>query len=305
MERRIVVVLHPHREAARIAAVTVCRKLAEAHVTPLILATDHRGLVEFNHGLDEYISVIDDTDGPLEGVELVMVLGGDGTILRAAERFHGTQVPIMGINLGHVGFLAESERKDLALAVQRALDRDYEVEQRMAIDITVSLRGEVLHRNWALNEATIEKSRDTSMIELVLGVDQRPLTSFGADGIIVATPTGSTAYAFSAGGPIVWPTVEALLVVPISAHALFSTPMVIAPGSAITVDFTSQQPEASAVLWCDGRRILDVPLGARLDVERSQTTVAFARLNMGKFSERLVAKFHLPTAGWRGIAETA
>ncbi|MYM19596.1 NAD kinase [Brevibacterium sp. 5221] len=300
----MVVVLHPHRAAARAAALTVCARLAAEGIEARMLESDYRALVEYEDQPEVPISVIPDSapNPDSADVELVMVLGGDGTILRAAEHFHGSQVPIMGINLGHVGFLAESERKDLELAVRRAADRDYEVEQRMALDIAVSLGDEVIHRGWALNEATIEKSRDCSMIELALGVDARPVTSFGADGVILATPTGSTAYAFSAGGPIVWPEVEALLMVPISAHALFAKPMVVAPDARLGVEFASVQPDASAELWCDGRRILDLPRGARIEAVKSATPVPLARLNMGEFSDRLVAKFHLPVAGWRGPA---
>ena len=171
-----------------------------------------------------------------------MVLGGDGTILRAAERFHSFDVPVMGINLGHVGFLAESESADMEETVRRAVARDYDIEQRMSLDITVRVDGEIVHRAWALNEATVEKGPGTQMIELSIGIDDRPVSTFGCDGAILATPTGSTAYAFSAGGPIVWPDVEALLMVPISAHALFAKPLVTGPSSVIAVEHVARHP---------------------------------------------------------------
>jgi NAD+ kinase len=166
----------------------------------------------------------------LPDVELVMVLGGDGTILRAADLVREVDVPLLGVNLGHVGFLAESERADLAQTVEWIARRDYTVEERMTIDVQVWVRGQKIWHTWALNEAAIEKANRERMLEVVTEVDQRPLTTFGCDGIVLATPTGSTAYAFSAGGPVVWPEVEALLIVPISAHALFA-PFRTAPAS--------------------------------------------------------------------------
>ena len=168
----------------------------------------------------------------LPDVELVMVLGGDGTILRAAELVREVDVPLLGVNLGHVGFLAESERADLAQTVEWIARRDYTVEERMTIDVQVWVRGQKIWHTWALNEAAIEKGNRERMLELVTEVDERPLSSFGCDGVVLATPTGSTAYAFSAGGPVVWPEVEALLIVPISAHALFAKPLVVSPAVA-------------------------------------------------------------------------
>src|SRR5699024_9843926 len=177
----------------------------------------------------------------------------------AAERFHGSGVPLMGVNLGHVGFLADSEREDLAAAVHRASQRDYSVEERLALDVSVWHEGENIFNAWALNEATIEKTSKSRIVDVVLGVDARPVSSFGCDGVILATPTGSTAYSFSAGGPIVWPEVEALILVPISAHALFAEPLVVNPNSRLGVEISPGNPDFSAVLWCDGRRALELP----------------------------------------------
>lgn len=302
MNRSIILALHPHREAARSAALTVARMLESKGITPVMLASEHRTLISYTGPIDTHIHVVDDDymSGSAGESELVMVLGGDGTMLRAARHFHRSQIPIMGVNLGHIGFLAESERKDLKTAVTRAAARDYTVEPRMALDITVSKGGRVLHRDWALNEVTIEKNRASAMIEVVLGVDQRPVSSFGCDGVILATPTGSTAYAFSAGGPIVWPEVEAMLMVPISAHALFTKPLVVAPTSRLGVEYLDASHLGCASLWCDGTQVFDVEPGSRLEAVRSATPVHFARLNDGPFTDRLVAKFQLPVAGWRG-----
>lgn len=236
-----------------------------------------------------------------EGVhsaEAVMVLGGDGTILRAAELTRGTEVPLLGVNLGHVGFLAESEREDLRAAVQRLAAGDYEVEERATIEVTVHLPGTADPVvGWALNEATVEKATRDRMLEVAIGVDGRPLSSFGCDGVVMSTATGSTAHAFSGGGPVVWPDVDAVLLVPLSAHALFARPLVIGPRSRYTVDVLTQST-VEGVLTCDGRREIRLPRGSRV-VVRQGGTVRLARLSSAPFTDRLVSKFNLPVSGWR------
>ena len=232
-----------------------------------------------------------------EGVELVFALGGDGTLLRAAELARPAKVPLLGINLGKVGFLAEAEADDLDAAVRHAVVREYTVDERLTLDVILEADDEVLAESWALNEASVEKGLREKMLEVRVDVDGRPLSRYGCDGVVCATPTGSTAYAFSAGGPVVWPEVEALLLVPISAHALFSRALVTSPESTITI---SVDPHAtSAVLSCDGRRIYDVPPGARITVRRGALPVRVVRLRPRPFTDRLVAKFALPVGGWR------
>jgi NAD+ kinase len=238
-----------------------------------------------------------------EGAELVIVLGGDGSLLRAAEFSRPAGVPLIGVNLGHVGFLAEAEPDGLADAVDRVVSGDYAVEERMTIDVTVRSNGAVLASTWALNEATVEKAARERMVEVITEVDGRPLSRWGCDGVVCSTPTGSTAYAFSAGGPVVWPEVEALLMVPISAHALFAPPMVVSPRSVLAIELIVASETSGAVLWCDGRRKVDLPPGARVEVRRAELPVLLARLQgpgPGGFTDRLVAKFGLPVAGWRG-----
>jgi NAD+ kinase len=240
---------------------------------------------------------------PEQNLELVMVLGGDGTILKAAEIVRESATPLMGINLGHVGFLAESEREGLSHAVARVVAKDYLVKERFTLDVRVLVGGKEVYRTWALNEATVEKSAAERMLEVVVEIDRRPLSSFGCDGIIMATPTGSTAYAFSAGGPVVWPSVDAMLMVPLSAHALFSRPMVISPRSLLAVEVMDRSA-GTGVLWCDGRRTHDLPVGARVEVSKSAKSVRLARLRQGPFTDRLVRKFSLPVTGWRGPEST-
>jgi NAD+ kinase len=291
--RRVVVLPHMGRQAAVQAAEDVVLGLAAAGLQPVFLGDRSEALsAEARAAL-----VLADEEYPLTDAELVVVLGGDGTILRAAEVVRGSDVPLLGVNLGHVGFLAEAERDDLVETVQRIAARDYEVEERMTLDVLVELDGAEIGRTWAVNEASVEKANRERMIEVVLEVDGRPVTEFGCDGVVLATPTGSTAYAFSAGGPVVWPEVEALLLVPLSAHALFARPLVVAPTSVPAVELI---PPAGGVLWCDGRRTLALPAGCRVEVRRSDLPVRLARLSRPPFTDRLVAKFGLPVHGWRG-----
>jgi NAD+ kinase len=206
---------------------------------------------------------------------------------------------MLGLNLGHVGFLAEAESDDLETLIDAVIAREYVVEDRLALDVVASWDGAVQSRGWALNEASIEKTSRERMLELVVEVDGRPLSRWGCDGVVFATPTGSTAYAFSAGGPVVWPEVEALLLVPLSAHALFARPMVTAPTSTLAVEVLADNRDG-AVLWCDGRRTLAVPGGARIEATGSSRPVRLARLRTAPFGDRLVAKFDLAVNGWRG-----
>jgi NAD+ kinase len=234
------------------------------------------------------------------GVEIVFALGGDGTLLRAAELARPYGAPLLGINLGRVGFLAEAEIHDLDQAVRDVVAREYSVDERLTVEVMAELGDIELARSWALNEVSVEKGARERMLEVLVDVDGRPLSRYGCDGVICATPTGSTAYAFSAGGPVVWPEVEALLLVPISAHALFSRPLVTAPTSTIVI--TVEPYAAGALMCCDGRRTFDLPPGARVTVRRGELPVRVVRLRPRPFTDRLVAKFGLPVVGWRGQA---
>ncbi|MEY4000140.1 MAG: hypothetical protein RLZZ626_495 [Actinomycetota bacterium] len=299
--RRVLVVTHTRREQALDAAAQVVASLSAAGLTAVMAPNELReNIAVAENRADVFASVeqlgLDCADTDLE---LAIVLGGDGTILKAAEMVRATATPLLGINLGHVGFLAESERDGLDEAVQRVVKRDYLVKNRLALEVSVFVGGEKVYESWALNEATVEKSARERMLEVVLEVDRRPLSSFGCDGIIVSTPTGSTAYNFSAGGPVVWPSVEALTVVPLSAHALFSRPLVVSPSSHIAVEVL-QRSAGHGVLWCDGRRTWELPPGARVEIVRSDTPVRLARLRQAPFTDRLVKKFGLPVEGWRG-----
>lgn len=305
--RYVLVVTHTGREDAVTSAQEVCAALVAAGVTPVmtrIELDEHTAFTNTQLAPNEVLSKVQvlGEHVPEDSLELAIVLGGDGTILKAAEIVRESQTPLLGINLGHVGFLAESERDGMADAVRRVVEKDYVVKERLALDVAVYVEGKEAFRTWALNEAAIEKNAREKMLEIVLEVDHRPLSSFGCDGIIMSTPTGSTAYSFSAGGPVVWPSVDALMVVPLSAHALFARPLVISPKSLIAVD-VMHRSAGSGVLWCDGRRTWDLPPGARVEVSRSAKPVRIARFRQGVFTDRLVRKFELPVAGWRGDAK--
>lgn len=297
--RYILVVSHTGRDDSLEASVQVCRQLAAAGAIPVLSDDERRDLLAYAPDLGVTLVLGDDVR--TDELELVIVLGGDGTILRAAEIVRGADVPMLGVNLGHVGFLAESERDDLAEAVARVLAGDYEVEERMTLAVRVKYDDEVVYEDWALNEASVEKASRERMIEVMVEVDRRPLSSFGCDGVVMSTPTGSTAYSFSAGGPIVWPTLDALLLVPLSAHALFAKPLVVTPDAALAVELL-ERTQAKGILWCDGRRAYDLLPGARVVVTRSPVPVKLARLHRSKFTDRLVGKFNLPVVGWRGPA---
>ncbi|MEU1973631.1 NAD kinase [Microbacterium sp. NPDC019599] len=297
-DRSILVVAHAHRPETVEAAQRVLTALRSAGARPVLAPEDGAELGPLLDDLDGVATLGEDVR--IDEIELAIVLGGDGTILRAAELVREGTAPVLGINMGHVGFLAEIERDDMDDAVRRVIARDYSVEERMALQVRVKDASDrVLYETWALNEATVEKASRERMLEVVIEIDGRPLSTFGCDGVVVSTPTGSTAYNFSAGGPVIWPTVEAIAVVPLSAHALFAKPLAVGPEHAVAIELL-QRNLGMGVLWCDGRRSLDLPQGARVVVRRSERPVRLARLHPASFTDRLVRKFRLPVEGWRG-----
>jgi NAD+ kinase len=242
--------------------------------------------------------VVPDDEAAADGAELVVAFGGDGTLLRAAEYARRDRTPLFGVNLGHVGFLAEADPMSLDLAATRIVDGDYEVEERLTLDVRVIRDGVEVLRDWALNDVSVEKDTREHMVNLILEIDGRPLSRWGCDGLVCATPTGSTAYAFSAGGPVVWPSVQAILVVPISAHALFARPLVVSPASTVAIEITDAA--SSAVMFCDGRRTHALHASDRIEIVPSTEPVRLVRLRSAPFTDRLVDKFQLPVQGWSG-----
>ena len=287
MSRSIILVLHPSRPEAHRLASEVVEKLAKEDIAVWSATEIDLAGVERKSN-QEILSSI-------KKHELVLVLGGDGTILRGAEIAHGTDIPVLGINLGHVGFLAQIKKPSVNELVMAIKNRSYKFEKRMTLAYKVLRSDSVVAQGWALNEVTVERSTE-AMIELFVQVDHRPLSRWGCDGVICATPTGSTAYAFSAGGPVVWPDVEALVLLPLAAHALFSDPMVVSPDSEIAIDVESE----TGVLSADGLRKFQILEGDRVLLTTEKLFISLAHLEDVAFTDRLVAKFRLPVDGWRG-----
>ena len=299
-QRFILVVSHAAQEATLEAAVEVCQQIQSQGAIPVLRELEVAAVTELAPELSSLVVL--EKDVAVTKIECAIVVGGDGTILRAAELLRGAAVPMLGVNTGHVGFLAETERDSIPQTVTRVLAKDYQVEERTTLSVRVKVANEVVFETWALNEATVEKASRERMLEVVIEVDRRPLSSFGCDGVVMSTPTGSTAYNFSAGGPVIWPSVEAITVVPLSAHALFARPLVVSPKADIAVEVL-QRSNGSGVLWADGRRTWHLPPGARVEASRSTIPVRLARFRQGPFNDRLVKKFSLPVDGWRGPVE--
>ncbi len=303
--REVLVVLHAGRPTNRYTAAAVARRLAADGVRLRMLGEEWREVAGLIGDLPAELAprVVDNRAGCAEGAEVALVLGGDGTLLRAAETARPVGVPLLGVNLGHVGFLAEAEQESLNEALRAIVERGYDVEERMTVEAVALVNGDEVARSWALNEVSVEKSSRERILEVVLEVDCRPVSAFGCDGVLCSTPTGSTAYAFSAGGPIIWPQVQALLLVPSNAHALFARPMVVSPDSQVAIEVAATG--SPAVLDCDGRRTAALPPGARVEVTRGATPVRMVRLDGRPFADRMVRKFDLPVRGWRGAPPRA
>jgi NAD+ kinase len=287
VSRKIILVLHPTRDEAHALAREVVNSLKD-HNFEILTSTD----VDISGVLK-----VSDADliANRKDAELVLVLGGDGTILRGAEIAHGSDLPVLGINLGHVGFLAQIEKPSIANLVEVIAKKSYSVEKRMTLAYKVVRGTSLLTNGWALNEVAVERNTE-AMIELFVQIDHRPLSRWGCDGVICATPTGSTAYAFSAGGPVVWPDVDALVLLPLAAHALFSDPMVVSPESEIAIDVESE----IGVLSADGLRKVQLLEGDRIILTSEKSFISLAHIDNAPFTDRLVAKFKLPVDGWRG-----
>ncbi|MGA0865953.1 MAG: NAD kinase [Candidatus Nanopelagicaceae bacterium] len=281
-QRQVLLVTHPTRKDSQAAAAQLAQKVSTS-VEFLSLSPDIPGVRQIP--LTELS----------RSVELAVVFGGDGTILRAAEIVSGKGIPILGVNLGHVGFLAQLDKPSMDRLATIIQEREFTTEDRLVVAYEVNRNGTVVADGFALNEVVVESPKP-EMVELFVHVDDRPLSRWGCDGVLIATPTGSTAYAFSAGGPVVWPAVEAMVLLPLAAHALFSRPMVIATTSTIGIDVESP----IAVLAADGYRRIDLLEGDRVKIQASAERIQLAHIDQSLFTDRLVAKFQLPVEGWRG-----
>lgn len=301
--RIVLLVVHTGRDEATETARRVQKVLGDNGIGLRLLSAEavDRGSLHLApddmRAMGTEIEVVDAEPSAAEGCELVLVLGGDGTFLRAAELARNAGIPVLGVNLGRIGFLAEAEAEAIDRVLEHVVARDYRVENRLTLDVAVLHKGRV-ERGWALNEVSLEKGPRLGVLGVVVEVDGRPVSAFGCDGVLVSTPTGSTAYAFSAGGPVLWPDLEAILVVPNNAHALFGRPMVTSPEATIAIE--TEAGGHDALVFCDGRREMVIPPGSRIEVTRCDTPVRWARLDSAPFTDRLVRKFRLPVTGWRG-----
>jgi NAD+ kinase len=289
--RSALVVTHTARAQIAKMAVSAAQQLASAGFEIRMVASDAAAC-----NRPEGVHVVDHAHAA-DDAEIVVAFGGDGTFLRAAELARPAGVPMLGVNFGHVGFLAGAEPDELTMTVDAIAERHYRVEDLMTIDAEIWLDNALVAEAWALNEASLERTSRERILEVAVAVDSRPLLRFGCDGVLCATPTGSTAYAFSAGGPIVWPNMDALIVVPNAAHALFARPIIVAPGSEVEIELL--RAGHSGVLSCDGRRSVDVPPGGRIRVRRGALPVRIVRMGHWSFADRLVTKFQLPVRGFR------
>lgn len=297
-DRLVLLVPHTGRSSNIDSAVLAAELLDAAGIKVRVLLNEEEDPIGSHPVLGRFEQVTHSHQAAA-GAELVLVLGGDGTFLRAADMAHAMDLPVLGINLGHVGFLAEWESDSLEDAVKRVIDRDYRVEDRMTLDVIVrDSDHQEIGRGWALNEVSVENLNRRGVLDATLEVDFRPVASFGCDGVLISTPTGSTAYAFSAGGPVLWPELDAILVVPNNAHALFAKPLVVSPQSTVAVESTSGTSPAMAVM--DGFRPLPMPPGSRVEIIRGERPVRWVRLDSLPFTDRLVRKLRLPVVGWRG-----
>ena len=279
--KKIALVVHPTRPAAIKFANNLAAEFLKKDIE---VVSNHPDLLAGSKAIAE-----------ISDISAVIVLGGDGTILRAAEIVKGHEVPIIGINLGNVGFLAEISEPSIAEIVKAVDSGSIHREPRLTLKYEIIRNGSVISQGWALNEVAVERSA-TRMLELFVQIDGRPLSKWGCDGVICATPTGSTAYAFSAGGPVVWPEVSALVLLPLAAHALFSRPMVVSPECEIVIDVLSND----AQIYADGLRQEEIQLSDRIVITKEKAKIQLAYVNAGNFTDRLVAKFKLPIEGWRG-----
>lgn len=292
MQRTVAVLVHPERDEAIDKA---AQFISDLHGMGF-------GFIVFPNDLDRLRDRVPSARiHPLDGTpaELAVVFGGDGTILRAAEWALPLGVPLLGVNLGHVGFLAELEPSDIHALPGVVAHRLYLVEERLALQVEVrDAGGDLTWSSMAVNEVSLEKLARERMLNVLVSIDERPLSRWGCDGVLVATPTGSTAYAFSAGGPVVWPDVRAMLVVPLAAHALFNRPMVLSPSSVVKLELPDDS-HTLGMLWCDGRRSHDLAPGEWVSVRSHRHQVRIARIGEQPFTTRLVKKFALPIDGWR------
>lgn len=282
---RIVIVAHHERGAAGALADRVVAWLRDRGHEVWMVSEDAVALDVAHLG----------SDRPAFEADLVLSLGGDGTMLRAVHLLDGAPVPLLGVNLGWLGYLTEVEADQLHDALERfergAEAGRWHLDERLMLDATaMAADGRVLGRWRALNEAVIEKHESGHTVRLMVRIDGEPFTSYSADGMIVSTPTGSTAYSLSARGPVVSPRHRALLLTPVAPHMLFDRSLVLDPSEHIEVEVMGHR---SAELAVDGRQVVSLGEGDVVSCRPAEATARFVRFGEWRYHQILKAKFGL------------
>lgn len=252
--------------------------------------------LRFEAPLHQLAKVGERLDG-LHDIDALITLGGDGTLLRGARLLAGRTVPILGVNLGRLGFLTTCGAEHAELALKLLATGDYIAEDRMSLAArAVDQRGNNRQEWLALNDFVLHKGGFARVVRLSVAIDGESIGIYAADGVIISTPTGSTAYSLSAGGPVVVPTVESIVITPVSAHMLAVRPLVVAPDAEIVVE-TIQNPE-ELIVTVDGQVGTNLQSGEKLVVRRAPNPVRIVRFADTSFFERLRVKL-----GWGGLPE--
>ena len=278
---KVALVVHPAREQALEAGADVVKLCAERGIAT-------RSLDDVDVGADERAA----SGGLAQGSDLVVSVGGDGTLLRAAHMASDAGVPVLGVMVGRLGFLTEVEPAEVPSVLDSFADGELVVEERLTVEAEaegVPWSG----RQWALNEIMVEKRARQRVISLAVHVGGEYFTTISGDGVIVATPTGSTAYSFAARGPIVHPRVACLILTPVSPHMVFDRPLVLAPDEEVQIEVEGEEP---GLLASDGRGALELPVGCRVRIRRSDRPARLLRrAGTESFFARLGRKFSLPS----------
>lgn len=264
------------------AVLRFCSLLSKGFKVNLEAAVPH-------HSLQEPVRSVDPE------TELAVSLGGDGTVLAACERVKGTGVPLFGVNMGHLGFLTQPGTS-LSKIADEIFEGSYSVSKHFLLEASIN-SGNQVFKGWAINEMAIERASNSRMISIRLGIDGVEIADFDANGLIVSTPTGSTAYALSAGGGVIWPGVKALEVVPVSGDVLMPSPLIVGKESQIEVDIPPSSPAPACIIF-DGRRHLGAKGLTRIFVRHSFQSIFMAG-GYSSFAMRLALKFRLPALGWK------
>ena len=242
-------------------------------------------------GHEAFTALAPDGTASVDGADLLVSLGGDGTLLRAVDSAMATSVPVMGVNLGHLGYLTEVEPSGLEEALQRFLDGQFEVEERMTLAVAVhGPDGAMIADVCALNEATVEKTVPGHTVRVAASIDDLPFVTYAADGLLLSTPTGSTAYNLSARGPLLSPRLRAIVLTPVSPHMLFDRPLVLDPRQRVHLEVLGPRP---AVLVVDGITMCTLEPGSTVDCREGDRPARLVTFGSRDFHAILRAKFHL------------